>query len=133
MDTQLPFTVDDPVELLVLLRMICESKFHANPNDSEIWGSPHAHSLARRVSDALLEADRAHGNPQLCESHRQWLATLPNNTVLPVVKQRLRQDARSSWWPKRTHDWKLEYVQGCVAPFEATPEFLEGLLREAEA
>jgi hypothetical protein len=63
----------------------------------------------------------------------RWVASLPNNVVLPVIKANLRKDAASQWWSSQSHEQKVAYVRGCVAPFQPDGEFLEGLVREAEA
>jgi len=127
------FSVTDPIELLALWRLVAEAKFQAEPDDKDLWSSPYVHALAQRISDSLLQHYKAEGNIQLERSHLQWVASLPNNVVLPVIKAQLRNDASTQWWRKQSYEQKLAYVQGCVAPFQPDAEFLAGLIHDAEA
>jgi hypothetical protein len=127
------FSVSDPVELLALWRLVAEAKFQSNPDDKDLWGSPYVHALAQRVSDSLLRHHQAIGDNQLVNSHRQWVGSLPNNVVLPVIKAQLRNDASAPWWHKQSDEQKLRYVRGCISPFQSDDEFLKGLIHEAEA
>ncbi len=127
------FTVEDPNELLALWRLVAEAKFQSAPDDTDLWGSPYVHALAQRISDALLRSRAAAGKLDAVETHKRWVESLPNNVVLPVIQAKLKIDAETSWWLGATHEQKLAYVRGCVAPFQPSPDFLEGLLRDAEA
>ncbi len=133
MHQQTLFAVSDPVELLALWRLVAEAKFQPDPDDNDLWGSPHVHALAQRISDALLRVHQEAGDTEAVGAHLRWVASLPNNVVLPVIKAKLRKDASSQWWTARSHEQKLAYVRGCVAPFQPDSEFLEGLVHEAEA
>lgn len=127
------FTVEDTAELLALWRLVAEAKFQADPDDTDLWGSPYVHALAQRISDALLRSYEIDGQRQAVEAHTGWVRSLPNNVVLPIVKAQLKRDAANPWWLQQTHEQKLAYVRGCIAPFEANSEFLDGLIRDAEA
>lgn len=126
------FSVANPDELLALWRLVAEAKFQADPDDKDLWGSPFVHNLAQRISDALLQTYKNQHDVQAIEAHHRWIASLPTNIVLSVVKARLRNDASSSWWHSMSHEQKLEYVQGCVSPFEPDQNFIELLVHEAE-
>jgi hypothetical protein len=127
------FSISDASELPALLRMVVEAKFHAEPNDKDLWSSRYVHALAQRISDAVLLQYQAEGNMQLARSHMKWVQSLPDNDVLPAVKAKLRNDAGAQWWLRMSHDQKLAYVKGCVSPFQPQAEFLEGLICEAES
>lgn len=127
------FTVSDPSELLALWRLVAEAKFQHDPDDTDLWSSPRVHSLAQRISDALLEYHRAAGDAQYVKAHISWVASLPSNVVLPVIQAQLKKDAHSPWWSALSWEQKLAYASGCVAPFQPEACFLEGLVREAEA
>ncbi|WP_143132985.1 hypothetical protein [Pseudoduganella namucuonensis] len=124
--------ISDPIELLALWRLVAEAKFQENPDDIDLWGSPFVHSLARKISDAMLEAYRIAGKSGDVERHLQWLNSLPNNVVLPTVKAQLKRDAQSRDWPSAFEE-KAAYVEGCIAPFLATKEFVRQLIDDAEA
>lgn len=80
----------------------------------------------------MLEAYRSSGKLDDVERHQQWLKSLPNNIVLPVVKAQLKRDAQSRQWPS-DYDAKVIYVRGCIAPFLAPEDFIRQLIDEAEA
>jgi len=127
------FAVSDPIELLALWRLVAEAKFQSNPDDKDLWGSPYVHALAQRLSDALLRAEQAAGNVEGVDRHLRWVASLPSNIGLPVIKAKLRKDASEQRWSAQSPEEKLAFVRGCVAPFRPDGEFLEGLVRDAEA
>lgn len=133
MDKAHLFTVEDPTELQALWRLVAEAKFQSAPDDADLWGSPYVHALAQRISDALLRSYEGAGKMDAVEAHRRWVESLPNNVVLPVVQAQLKIDAKTSWWSDASREQKLAYILGCVAPFKPSPDFLDDLLREAEA
>lgn len=126
------FEVSDPIELLALWRLVAEAKFHENPEDTDLWGSPYVRALSQRISDALLQSYQDSGNESRVRSHQEWIASLPSNVVLPVVRSRLRSDATQPWWGAMTEEQKIEYVRGCVVPFLTTEEFTKKLISEVE-
>lgn len=133
MSTAPLFSVSDPVELLALWRLVAEAKFQSSPDDTDLWSSPYVHALAQRISDSQLKYSQDQGDEHQVQSHFRWVASLPNNIVLPVVQAQLKNDATKGWWSQLSREQKLAYVQGCVAPFEPGIEFLGGLIRDAEA
>jgi hypothetical protein len=126
------FQISDPTELLALWRLVAEAKFQATPDDADLWGSPFVHSLANKISDAMMDAYRVSGKLDDVERHQQWLKSLPNNIVLPVVKAQLKRDAQSRQWPV-SYQEKVTYVRGCVAPFLASEDFIRQLIDDAES
>lgn len=127
------FTVTDPIELLALWRLVAEAKFSPDPTDGDLWGSPYVHLLATRISRAILADHQARGDVAAIASHEQWLDSLANNTVLPIIQAQLKKDASWPWWHEQSAEQKLQYVRGCIAPFRAEPEMLQRLIQEAEA
>lgn len=123
------FCVSDPSELLALWRLVAEAKFQPHPDDVDLWGSPYVHALAQRISEAQIEYARTLGNTEDVQRHLNWVSSL----LLRVIKAQLKKDARKSWWSEKSHEEKLFYVKGCIAPFQAKVEFLESRIREAEA
>ncbi|MDG4562466.1 MAG: hypothetical protein P9E88_14350 [Candidatus Competibacter sp.] len=126
------FAIDDPVELLALWRLVAEAKFQPNPEDSDLWGSPYVHVLAQRISDALLYHAQSMEDTEAVKRHKSWIASLQTNAVLPTVKLHLKKDAAESWWAEKSMEEKIAYVKGCIAPFEADADFIEGLIHGAE-
>ncbi|MCW5574878.1 MAG: hypothetical protein KIT13_02170 [Burkholderiales bacterium] len=127
------FEIDDPNELWVLWRLVVEAKFHSNPDDGELWGSPYVHALATRIDQALLNAHESSGDRQFIDGHLRWRRSLPENAILGALKQRLKTAASTAWWRQMTEEKRIEFVRGCVSPFEPGREFLASLVREAEA
>jgi hypothetical protein len=127
------FSVTDHVELLALWRLIAEAKFQPDPDDSDIWGSPHVHALAQRVADALLSADTSLGGAEAAARHLRWRSSLSDNVVLPIIQRNLKRDAGTTWWRSASLDVKESYVRGCVAPFDPGDAFIHELIRQAEA
>ena len=127
------FSVSDSTELLALWRLVAEAKFQLDPDDADLWGSPYVNALSQRIADALLNSYEMQGDGEAIARHKRWVSSLESNVVLPVVRARLKADAATEWWLKKSLAQKLAYVRECVAPFEASVIFLEGLVREAEA
>jgi len=126
------FEVSDPLELMALWRLVSEAKFHENPEDTDIWGSPYVRELSQRISDGILRSHQDSGNESRVRSHKEWVSSLPSNVVLPVVQARLKSDAMQPWWSAMTAVEKAEYAKSCVVPFEPTHEFILSLVSEAE-
>ena len=124
------FEVRNEYELLALWRLVAEAKFQSDPDDADLWGSPYVHALSRRIGDALLQCADNKGD---AVRHLQWRASLESNAVLPVVRKNLQRDAAEPAWKAWTHDEKIAYVRGCVAPFEVPDALAEQLIREAES
>jgi hypothetical protein len=61
------------------------------------------------------------------------LESLEDNIVLPVIKTQLKKDASSTWWHERSLEQKIQYVRGCIAPFRASDERIQHLIKEAES
>lgn len=127
------FEVSNEVELLALWRLVAEAKFQADPDDADLWGSPIVHRLANDIAIAMLKNYEAKGDLEAAARHKAWIASLPTNVVLPVVKTNLRRDASEPLWKSWSHAEKVAYVKGCIAPFTAEPPFLDHLIGEAEA
>jgi hypothetical protein len=125
------FVVSDEHELLALWRLVAEAKFHPEPEDTDLWGSPYVRSLSQRIDDALLECAKIKGDEK-AQRHLSWRASLETNVVLPVVKKNLKNDAASAQWKTWTMDEKVAHLRGCVAPFEVSFALAEQLIREAE-
>lgn len=125
------FVVSDEYELLALWRLVAEAKFHPDPEDTDLWGSPFVHSLSKRIDDALLECAKLK-DVEHARRHLSWRASLESNVVLPVVKKKLKDDAASAQWGSWRMDEKIAYLRGCIAPFEVSSALAEQLIREAE-
>jgi hypothetical protein len=134
MSTSVPlFTVSEPTELLALWRLVAEAKFQSEPDDEDLWGSPYVHAISTKIADAMLKSYEAQGDTASIHAHRQWIESLPNNVVLPVIRSKLKIDASTEWWKGFSQPQRLEYVRGCIAPLEVSEEFLKGLISDAEA
>lgn len=125
------FFVSDEYELRALWRLVAEAKFHPDPEDTDLWGSPFVHSISKRIDDALLECAKLKG-AEHARRHLCWRASLESNVVLPVVKKKLKDDAATAQWRSWAMDEKIAYLRGCIAPFEVSSALAEHLIREAE-
>ncbi|WP_431095422.1 hypothetical protein [Polaromonas aquatica] len=134
MTTSTPlFVVDDEMELLALWRLVAEARFAEDPDDTDLWGSRYVNELSKRIGAAMREAARRSSRPGEIEKHERWVLSLRENIALPVVKRRLREDARSAWWAEWSQEEKQTYVRDCVSPFRPDSELVEELIYEAEA
>lgn len=124
--------ISDENELLALWRLVAEAKFHPDPEDTDLWGSPFVHSLSKRIDDARLGCAKLKGVEHV-QRHLSWRASLEWNVVLPMVKKKLKDDAASAQWKIWTIDEKIAYLRGCVAPFEVPTALAEQLIRETDA
>lgn len=125
------FVVSDEYELLALWRLVAEAKFHSDPEDTDLRGSPFVHSLSKRIDDALFECAKLRGL-EAAQRHLSWRDSLESNIVLSAVKKNLKIDAAAVQWKTRTMDEKIAYLRGWVAPFEISSALAEQLIREAE-
>jgi hypothetical protein len=85
-----------------------------------------------RVFEAAVAADERLGQHNNAEASRSWQRSLMSNAVLPVVRSRLRQDAKQEFWRKFSAQEKHAYVAGCISPFVVDADVLAQLANEAE-
>jgi hypothetical protein len=125
--------LDDHAQVHALLRAIVEAKFHPQPQDPLIWGSPLVAAVAMRVFEATVQSDERLGKHQNAQASREWQRSLMSNALLPVVRSRLRQDAKEEFWRKLSPSERQGYVAQCITPFTADANVLAQLVNEAEA
>jgi len=126
------FEVCDEFELFALWRLVAEAKFHSDPEDSDLWGSPFVNALSRKIPEAMLLSYLDAGQTEKAKRHREWLQSLPNNVVLPSVKAKLKRDALRPDWPK-SYEAKAKYVKECISPFLVNDDFIRELIEHAES
>jgi hypothetical protein len=128
------FHVDDPAELHALWRLMYDAKFQTELRDKDLWASPQVHRLAARLDEARLKAYQAEGNAEHVERHLRWRKSLKENPfVLRATRGRLREVANTDWWRQMPQPEKLEFLRGCITPFELSEPELLALVQEAEA
>jgi hypothetical protein len=124
--------IDDPDVLNAMLRAIVEAKFHPQPEDTLLWGSPLVAKAVLEVFNAAVTADEKRGRPDIADESRKWQRSLMANAILPVVRKRLREDAKKEFWRKYSASQKQSYVLQCISPFLLDPANLAQLVNEAE-
>jgi hypothetical protein len=71
-------TIDDYHELLALHRALMEAKFHGEPNDPAVPGSPFIAAVANRVVEALVAHDVERKGAAKREEWARWRAITPD-------------------------------------------------------
>lgn len=115
------FEVSDRKELLALHRALMEARFHPDPEQPELAGSPFIAAMSHRVVDALASEDRPKWDAwRKAESHRHRF---------PVVLSRI---AEANAWPGWTDTQKHDFVELLLAPFRAEPTTVAELVEEGD-
>jgi hypothetical protein len=124
--------IDDPDVLSAMLRVIVEAKFHPQPKDTLLWGSPLVSKAALAIFNASVAADESRGRQDVAAASRKWQRSLMDNAILPTVRKRLREDATKEFWKKYSTQEKHAYVLQCISPFLLDPASVAQLANEAE-
>ena len=117
-----PFVVESEHELRALHRALLEAKFHAQPEDGDVPGSPLVAELSRRIVETLAST-----LPE--EGWSAWREAEQHRHRFPVVVSHI---ARTSAWPEWSVDQKQEYVRVLLAPFEAQERTVSELVASGD-
>ncbi len=71
--------IDDYFELLALHKVILEAKFHPDPLNLDIAGSPFVARLAEKTLVALVDAEAKRGKPEKAASWHEWAQVNQND------------------------------------------------------
>ncbi|MDP2095767.1 MAG: hypothetical protein Q8K50_18035 [Hydrogenophaga sp.] len=127
-------SLETPEEIHVLWRLMFDAKFQTALRDKDLWSSPWVHELARKIDEARLRAYEVEGKPQYAERHLKWKRSFAENPLVSeATSTRLKEMIRTDWWKSQTAGAQLEFVRGCLAPYEAEDDELVNLIRAAEA
>lgn len=123
-------TVSNPMELLALHKAIMEAKFHENPENQDVLGSPLLAAIADQVMDAIINAEDAVGNSSKASSWRTF-RRLSSNTW--IAERVYRQVVRNPNWRAFDDVSRTRYLICALAPFQATSSELDNLRQRIDA
>lgn len=122
------FQTDDYFELLALHRAIIEAKFHLDPEDRDVPGSPILARISERIVEAIgLMEDRMgkYGGSKGWESWRRNPGTRFWNVAVEYA-------ANFSDWHKLNLEQKRKLVTNLMAPFIADDNQISAFLSEVD-
>lgn len=109
--------IEDEYELLALHRCIFEAKFNADPEDSDIVGSPFAAKLA---NDVVKELEEVQG-----KSWSEWRVAENHQTRIEALISALQKQHTNL----SSVEEKREYVLNALAPLRAKENTVNEIIR----
>ncbi len=122
-------TISGYGELLSLHKTIMEAKFHPNPENRDVLGSPHVAGIANAVMHAIIDHEVSAGRAKKAQGWRDW-RQLKNQSW--VGDRIIEQVQRNPNWMRLSADQKDHYLSAAVAPMTATPSEVETLRRRGD-
>jgi hypothetical protein len=123
------FQVSDYYELLALHRTVMEAKFHPDPQNMDIPGSPLVARLSERIVETLIEMERDRGNGMKADQWTEWRSHPQAGRFWEVAVQHAK--ACRDW-----ADWgqseKLQFAADALAPFAVEPAELVTFVAEVD-
>lgn len=124
--------ITDYYDLLALYKTMFEAKFHPDPNNCDIAGSPIVSDLLNRVLDELIE-EQSKNDVHSHEKWNNWLKIcnhMPSEkqpkseiTVWEIAIANAKRDSR--FWEDYSNEKLREIAECYLCPFKCTPEELD--------
>ncbi len=116
-------------ELLALHKALMEAKFHADPDNLLVSGSPFVADICNRVVDALIEIE-SQKNPLKREAWMNWLNIEKQETFW---KRAINSALKFKRWETLSLSKKEEYVRCLLSPFRVEEKEIMGFIDEVES
>lgn len=123
------FVVDDPYEVLALLRALFAAKFHAPEDGLELAGSPILARLCERAMGAFVAVQEAGLLPGNADRNGAGFRSLvPGAVVVGSVRRHLAAiAARPGNWNRWSPDERADYVRLVFHPYVAEESLVQEL------
>ncbi|HET7229380.1 MAG TPA: hypothetical protein VFJ16_05225 [Longimicrobium sp.] len=118
-------TLTDRMELYALHRALMEAKFHADPDATEVQGSPYVATVSHRVLDALIVAEEAERNQRAADGWRDWRRGEQHDWLRRFVLTRLAQ------YPRLTPEQRIDYVRALTGPLIVDEAWVAAVIADA--
>lgn len=116
-------------EMLALHKALMEAKFHPEPENLMVSGSPLVASISNRVVEALVEME-IQKNPSKQDSWKRWLDIKNQKTFW---NRALEYACEFNYWGKFTEDEKRHYVSCLLSPFKFDENDILRFINEVDA
>ncbi len=104
-----------------------EAKFHDNPENRDIAGSPIIARIMNDVVDVLSQID-THADT---EAWAKW-RDISSKKSSDIWKNIIKNASKNNMWNTYTEDKKLEIAENYISPFIATEEVLKEFIIEVK-
>lgn len=123
------FRVSDYYELLALHRTVMEAKFHPDPDNRYVAGSPFVARMSERIVAGLIELERRRGRGERAEQWAEWRSRPQAGRCWEVaVKHAMAHPGWVGWSPSE----KLEFAVDVLAPFAVEAPELAAFVGEVD-
>ena len=110
-------TVSGMADLLALHKTIMEAKFHQDPDNADVLGSPLLARIANDVVDALILTEQQAGRAAKAASWQAFRQLSSRQWVADRVYKQVLQNAN---WAKWDTAYRDSYLRDALAPFLPT-------------
>jgi len=118
------FEIDDPIKLWALYRAILEAKYHEDPEDKDIFGSPIVADISISVVNALKNSG-FNLNGQL--DWDQMCTADENSEFVEKIKDRIKFVNK-----ERAIENKKEFIKDAFAPLTVSDELIKSLINDMD-
>lgn len=122
--------IDDYYELLSLHKVILEAKFHPDPLNLDIAGSPFVARLAERTLAALVDAETKRGKPEKAAGWYEWAAVRQGDDYWTRA---IQHAVGFRDWAGSSHQEKVQLAIDVLAPFRASDDDLQKFVDDVNA
>lgn len=120
------FEIDDYYDLLNLHKALLEAKFHENPDNEYVAGSPIIARLYNNIMDLLAEHEREQKGQ---EAWSKWRKLSEH----PDLRERIIHALmKIDKWKLLTEDEKIDKIINYSAPFECSSDEIMQIMRELD-
>lgn len=110
--------ISDYYELLALHKALLEAKFHRDPDNSMVAGSPFIASISKRTVELLIEIDMSKD----LSKKESWERVLNIKNQGDRWEVALEYAEESNDWDKFTDERRIKYVEYLLSPHIYTEE-----------
>ena len=120
----------DYYDLLNLHKALMEAKFHDNPDNEDIAGSPIIAKIMNEIVDVLSDIDPHANNGDIqrwrkLANHINFEKGIYSKTLVKVSKDKL--------WKNYTKEQKIKATKNYFSPFIATEEEIETFIQTIDS
>ena len=121
--------LEDYYDLLNLHKALMEAKFHDNPENSDVAGSPVIAQIMNNIVDILSKID-PHADTNAWKQWRELSRRKKNRDKIWI--NIIKHASQNNMWSAYTKEKKLEMAKNYISPFCATEEDLEDFIAEVD-
>lgn len=120
--------ISDYYELLALHKALIEAKFHTEPENLLISGSPYIADICNKVVQALIEIE----TQKDASKQNRWMEWLNIKNQKTFWNRAIKYAQEFNLWDRMNNNEKKKYVMCLLAPFKFNEEDIVRFISEVD-